>query len=58
MRVWQLIDPPLAARDGIHFTRAGYEYSADRFVAAIDALVEDAATDRVTGGAEPTYPGP
>jgi len=58
MRTWQLIDPPLAARDGIHFTKAGYEYSAERLLAAIDGLADDASTDRVTGAADPTYPGP
>ena len=58
MRTWQLIEPRLASRDGIHFTKAGYEYSADRFLGAIDALRDDATSDRVTGAADPTYPGP
>ncbi len=58
MRVWQLLEEPYAARDGIHFTRAGYVYSADRFVAAIDALRVPAKSEGVTGGGDPTYPGP
>ncbi|MCP4871751.1 MAG: hypothetical protein GY898_23840 [Proteobacteria bacterium] len=58
MRAWQQIEPRLASRDGIHFTKAGYEYSADRFLAAIDALSEDDASTDVTGTGDPTYPGP
>jgi len=37
---WRFRDPPLAARDGIHHTRAGYELMGDRFVDALFELVE------------------
>lgn len=34
MVAWRLHDPPLAGWDFIHFTQAGYEESADRFLQA------------------------
>jgi lysophospholipase L1-like esterase len=34
MVAWRMHDPPLAGRDLIHFTQAGYEESADRFLQA------------------------
>ena len=37
MLAWHLHDPPLSAADGIHFTRAGYELSAERLLGAIEA---------------------
>ena len=36
MRVWQQLAPPFAARDGIHFVKPGYLWSADRFLAALE----------------------
>lgn len=33
-------DPPLAAADGIHFTKAGYELMGEHFLSALDALQE------------------
>ncbi len=39
MVAWMYADPPLGSRDGIHLTRAGYEWSAERF---LDALWETA----------------
>lgn len=38
MATWIHLDPPLAAKDGIHHTPAGYQFVADRFLAALDAL--------------------
>ncbi|RME29433.1 MAG: hypothetical protein D6798_00065 [Deltaproteobacteria bacterium] len=38
---WVLSDPPLAARDGIHFTRAGYEKSAELFLMAMEQAALD-----------------
>ena len=40
MVAWRFRDPPLAARDGIHHTRAGYELMGDRFVDAMFALLD------------------
>ncbi len=34
---WHHLEPALAAPDGIHFTKAGYELSAERFLDALDA---------------------
>jgi len=36
MIAWRLHDPQLAARDLIHFTQKGYEWSAERLVEAMD----------------------
>ena len=33
---WVYRTPPLAARDGIHYTRAGYEVVAEKFLAALE----------------------
>jgi len=44
MLSWRAVDPPLAGWDYIHFTQAGYERSAELFLAALD---EAAA---ITGG--------
>ncbi len=44
MLSWRAVDPPLAGWDFIHFSMAGYERSAELFLAAL----EDAAV--VTGG--------
>ncbi len=41
MLTWRMQDPPLAARDLIHHSKAGYELIADRFVTAMDALSLD-----------------
>ena len=41
MLTWRMQDPPLAARDLIHHSKAGYELIADRFVTAMDSLVLD-----------------
>ena len=37
MVAWRLMEPPMAAGDGIHFSAKGYELLGDRFVAALDA---------------------
>ena len=34
---WIYRKPPLAARDGVHFTKAGYELVAEKFLAALEA---------------------
>jgi len=36
MRVWQQLSPAMASRDGIHFVRRSYEWSADRFLTALE----------------------
>jgi lysophospholipase L1-like esterase len=41
MLAWRLHDPPLAAADGIHFSREGYEVSAERLLQAWDALAAE-----------------
>lgn len=33
---WRLLQPPLLQKDGIHFTREGYERSAELFLAALE----------------------
>ena len=38
---WRFTEPPLAARDLIHFSAAGYIHSAERFVAALDNAMEN-----------------
>ncbi len=38
---WVLSDPSLAARDGIHFSRAGYEKSAELFLMAMEQAALD-----------------
>ncbi len=42
MVAWMHRDPAYASKDGIHLTRAGYEFSADRF---LDALWETTPTE-------------
>jgi lysophospholipase L1-like esterase len=41
MIAWRFTEPALAASDLIHFTKPGYEWLAQRFLAAIDSLAGD-----------------
>ncbi len=41
MLTWRVQDPPLAAKDLIHHSKAGYELIADRFMTAMDSLEID-----------------
>ncbi len=36
MIAWRFTQPPLAAKDLIHFSGAGYIHSAEKFIAALD----------------------
>ena len=36
MIAWRFTKPPLAAKDLIHFSAAGYIHSAEKFIAALD----------------------
>ncbi|MFH1469018.1 MAG: GDSL-type esterase/lipase family protein [Pseudomonadota bacterium] len=38
MLAWRLHEPALGSKDGIHFTRAGYELSAERLLEAMDGV--------------------
>ena len=38
---WRLLEPKLAGRDLIHLTQAGYEWSAERFLQALDQAAKD-----------------
>ena len=33
---WVYRNPPLAARDGVHYTRRGYEIVAEKFLVALE----------------------
>jgi lysophospholipase L1-like esterase len=44
MVAWYLHQPRLASPDLIHHSRAGYELVADRFVAALDAVLREGST--------------
>ena len=45
MVAWRFREPPLAARDGIHHTNAGYELMGDRFLDSLLALMEQAPVE-------------
>ena len=41
MIAWRYTNPPLAAKDMIHFSAAGYVHSAQQFIAALDNALEN-----------------
>ena len=41
MIAWRYTNPPLASKDMIHFSAAGYIHSAEQFIDALDNALEN-----------------